>query len=112
MLDRHNAVLQAAETALRDTIGQHELDDLLQDRMRVNGKLMELLEGRRPPGASWSTRWRSATSTSPNRWSVLAREAEAIREARARLIKAQGLGRRRSRARRHGPHLRRVASAA
>ena len=91
VIDRHTAVLQAAETALRDTIGQHELDDLLKDRMRVNGKLMELLE-------KAASRWGIVVDAVEIRdldipeqmQRALAREAEAIREARARLIKAQG----------------------
>lgn len=41
--DPHDAIVQAAETALRDVIGQHDLDDLLKNRMGVNAKLMELL---------------------------------------------------------------------
>ena len=41
--DRDMAVVQAAETSLRDSIGQHTLDDLLKNRMQVNAKLMELL---------------------------------------------------------------------
>ena len=91
VVDRYTAVLQAAETSLRDTIGQHELDDLLKDRMRDNGKLMELLERA-------ASKWGIAVDAVEIRdldipeqmQRALAREAEAIREARARLIKAQG----------------------
>src|ERR1051326_3150996 len=38
-----NAVQQAAETGMRDTIGQSELDGLLRDRLSVNAKLLEVL---------------------------------------------------------------------
>ena len=39
----NNAVKQAAETALRDTIGQNELDSLLKDRATANESLKVLL---------------------------------------------------------------------
>jgi regulator of protease activity HflC (stomatin/prohibitin superfamily) len=91
VMDRDNAVLQAAETALRDTIGQHELDDLLKDRMRVNAKLMELLE---KAAVKWGIHVDAVEIRDmdiPEQMQrALAREAEAIREARARQIKAQG----------------------
>ena len=38
-----NAVQQAAETGMRDTIGQSELDGLLRDRLSVNAKLLVVL---------------------------------------------------------------------
>ena len=91
VLDRDTAVLQAAETALRDTIGQHELDDLLKDRMKVNAKLMELLER---AAAKWGVEIDAVEIRDmdiPEQMQrALAREAEASREAKARLIKAQG----------------------
>ena len=91
VMDRDNAVLQAAETALRDTIGQHELDDLLKDRMKVNAKLMELLER---AAIKWGVEIDAVEIRDmdiPEQMQrALAREAEASREAKARLIKAQG----------------------
>jgi regulator of protease activity HflC (stomatin/prohibitin superfamily) len=88
--DWNEAVKQAAETAMRDTIGQNELDHLLKDRLNANLDLKNLL------------------STAVQRWGVeitavelkdldipenmqraIAKEAEAIREKRAR-IKAEG----------------------
>ena len=91
VVDRDNAVLLAAETALRDTIGQHELDDLLKDRMKVNAKLMELLER---AAAKWGVEIDAVEIRDldiPEQMQrALAREAEASREAKARLIKAQG----------------------
>jgi regulator of protease activity HflC (stomatin/prohibitin superfamily) len=91
VVDRDNAVLQAAETALRDTIGQHELDDLLKDRMKVNAKLMELLER---AALKWGVDIDAVEIRDmdiPEQMQrALAREAEASREAKARLIKAQG----------------------
>jgi len=91
VVDRDNAVLLAAETALRDTIGQHELDDLLKDRMKVNAKLMELLErAARKWGVDIDAVEIRDMDIPEQMQRALAREAEASREAKARLIKAQG----------------------
>lgn len=89
--DPHNAILQAAETALRDVIGQHDLDSLLKDRMGVNAKLMELLE---VAAVKWGLHIDAVEMRDldiPEQMQrALAREAEATREAKARLIKAEG----------------------
>jgi regulator of protease activity HflC (stomatin/prohibitin superfamily) len=89
--ERDVAVLQAAETSLRDTIGQHELDDLLKDRLRLNGKLMDMLS---PSAAKWGVEIDGVELRDldiPEQMQrALAREAEATREAKARIIKAEG----------------------
>ena len=38
-----SATVQAAETALRDAIGQSELDQMLKDRLSINRRMQELL---------------------------------------------------------------------
>ncbi|MDV6332532.1 slipin family protein [Asticcacaulis sp. 201] len=89
--DPYLAVLQASETALRDTIGQHGLDELLKHRDMVNAKLMDLLER---SAAKWGVHIDAVEMRDldiPEQMQrALAREAEATREAKARLIKAQG----------------------
>lgn len=89
--DPYLAVLQASETALRDTIGQHGLDELLKHRDLVNAKLMDLLER---SAAKWGVHIDAVEMRDldiPEQMQrALAREAEATREAKARLIKAQG----------------------
>lgn len=89
--ERDMAVLQAAETSLRDTIGQHELDDLLKDRLRLNGKLMDMLS---PAALKWGVEIDAVELRDldiPEQMQrALAREAEATREAKARIIKAEG----------------------
>ncbi len=91
VVDPYLAVLQASETALRDTIGQHGLDDLLKYRDVVNAKLMELLER---SASKWGVHIDAVEMRDldiPEQMQrALAREAEATREAKARLIKAQG----------------------
>jgi regulator of protease activity HflC (stomatin/prohibitin superfamily) len=91
VLDRDKAVLLAAETALRDTLGQSSLDDLLKNRMIINAKLMELLER---SAKKWGVEVDAVEMRDldiPEQMQrALAREAEAIREAKARTIKAEG----------------------
>ena len=86
-----NAVKQAAETGMRDTIGQSELDGLLRDRLSVNARLLELL---RAAVQRWGVEIEAVELKDldiPEQMQrAIAREAEAIREKRARIIKAEG----------------------
>ena len=43
VMDWTTAVIQAAETGLRDAIGQSELDLILKDRTSINARLLEIL---------------------------------------------------------------------
>jgi regulator of protease activity HflC (stomatin/prohibitin superfamily) len=85
------AVQQAAETGMRDTIGQSELDGLLRDRLSVNAKLLEVL---RTAVGRWGVEIEAVELKDldiPEQMQrAIAREAEAIREKRARIIKAEG----------------------
>ena len=86
-----SAVVQAAETALRDAIGQSDLDQLLKDRIAINARLLDLLRGT-------CEKWGIAVDAVevkdldiPEQMQrAIAREAEAVREKRARIIKAEG----------------------
>lgn len=89
--DWRSAVIQAAETAMRDAIGQSDLDRMLKDRTAINQRLLELL-------AQTCERWGVAIDAVeikdldiPSQMQrAIAKEAEAIREKRARIIKAEG----------------------
>ena len=89
--DWNKAVIQAAETALRDIIGQNDLDELLKGRVAINRSLLEVL-------ANAVGRWGIVVDQVeikdldiPEQMQrALAREAEAVREKRARAIKAEG----------------------
>jgi regulator of protease activity HflC (stomatin/prohibitin superfamily) len=86
-----NAVQQAAETGMRDTIGQSELDGLSRDRLSVNARLLEVL---RATVQRWGVEIEAVELKDldiPEQMQrAIAREAEAIREKRARIIKAEG----------------------
>ena len=85
------ATVQAAETALRDAIGQSELDDMLKNRLAINRRLQELL---REASIKWGVEIDSVeikdVDIPEQMQRAIAREAEAIREKRARIIKAEG----------------------
>jgi regulator of protease activity HflC (stomatin/prohibitin superfamily) len=86
-----SAVIQAAETAMRDAIGQSDLDQMLKDRVTINQRLQEMLA--RACG-HWGVIVDSIEMKDldipESMQRAIAREAEAIREKRARIIKAEG----------------------
>jgi regulator of protease activity HflC (stomatin/prohibitin superfamily) len=91
VLDWHEAVRQAALTALRDTIGQSELDHLLRDRLNANLDLKRLLSAAVEKwGVEISAVELKDLDIPENMQRAIAKEAEAIREKRARIIKADG----------------------
>jgi regulator of protease activity HflC (stomatin/prohibitin superfamily) len=91
VLDWHEAVRQAALTALRDTIGQSELDHLLKDRLDANLDLKHLLSAAvQKWGVEIGAVELKDLDIPENMQRAIAKEAEAIREKRARVIKADG----------------------
>jgi regulator of protease activity HflC (stomatin/prohibitin superfamily) len=89
--DWNDAVRQAAETTLRDTIGQNELDRLLTDRISANATLKKLLTATVEKwGVEISAVELKDLDIPEAMQRAIAREAEAIREKRARIIKAEG----------------------
>jgi regulator of protease activity HflC (stomatin/prohibitin superfamily) len=89
VVDWHEAVRQAALTALRDTIGQSELDHLLKDRLNAN---LDLKQSLSVAVDKWGVEIAAVElkdlDIPENMQRALAKEAEAIREKRARIIKA------------------------
>lgn len=84
------AVYQLALTSLRNIIGQHDLDEVLQERDKINSLLRE---GIGPSTSSWGLeieRFEMKDVELPEAMQqVMAMQAEAIREKRARIIKAE-----------------------
>jgi regulator of protease activity HflC (stomatin/prohibitin superfamily) len=83
------AVYQLALTSLRNSIGQHDLDEVLQERDKINGLLRENVM---PSAAAWGVeveRFEMKDVELPESMQeVMAMQAQAIREKRARIIKA------------------------
>ena len=89
--DWRGATVQAAETALRDAIGQSDLDHVLKDRATINHRLQQLL---RDASLKWGVEIDSVeikdVDIPEQMQRAIAKEAEAIREKRARIVRAEG----------------------
>lgn len=84
------AVYQFAVTALRNIIGQHQLDDVLKERLEINNRLQQIVdEVTEPWGIKIEMVEMKDVEIPEGMQRAMAREAEAIREKRARLIKAE-----------------------
>lgn len=85
------AVSQLAQTTLRSVIGQMELDDLLAKRDRINEMLQEILDKQTDPwGIKVSIVEVKDVDISEDLRKAMARQAEAERERRAKVIAAEG----------------------
>jgi regulator of protease activity HflC (stomatin/prohibitin superfamily) len=88
--DYRNAVHQVALTSLRNIIGQHVLDEVLKERDTINRTLQGMVDTSTEP---WGIKIEAVEMkdveipTTMQR--AMAQEAEAVREKRARLIKAE-----------------------
>ena len=84
------AVQQVALTGLRNVIGQHDLDEVLKDRDKINALLKKnVVETTLPWGVSVELLEMKDVEIPQDMQRVMAMEAEAIREKRARIIKAE-----------------------
>ena len=88
--DAPAAVYQLALTGLRNIIGQHDLDDVLQERNKINDLLRENISGSTLAWGLEVQRFEMKDVELPTAMQqVMAMQAEAIREKRARIIKAE-----------------------
>lgn len=89
--DYRRATWQIAQTSLRNVIGQSELDQLLQDREAINERLQTIIdEATEPWGIKVSIVEVKDVELNQNMIRAMAREAEAERARRAKVISAQG----------------------
>lgn len=83
------AVYQTALTTLRNVVGQNILDDVLQNRDKINIKVQEIVDEITEPWGIVIERVEMKDVEIPGSMQrAMAKEAEAIREKRARIIKA------------------------
>jgi regulator of protease activity HflC (stomatin/prohibitin superfamily) len=83
------AVYQAAMTTLRNVVGQNNLDEVLQSRDAINARLQEIVDEITEPWGIVIERVEMKDVEIPTSMQrAMAKEAEALREKRARLIKA------------------------
>jgi regulator of protease activity HflC (stomatin/prohibitin superfamily) len=85
-----SAVYQLALTGLRNIIGQHDLDEVLQERDKINELLRQGIASSTTPWGLEVERFEMKDVELPEAMQqVMAMQAEAIREKRARIIKAE-----------------------
>ena len=85
------ATSQLAQTTLRSVVGQAELDQLLSEREHINRKLQEILDTHTDPWGVKVTQVEVKHIDLPNEMQrAMAKQAEAERERRAKIIAAEG----------------------
>lgn len=89
--DYQRATWQIGQTSLRNVIGQSEIDQLLQERERINERLQQIIdEATEPWGVKVSIVEIKDVELDTTMVRAMARQAEAERERRARIIRAEG----------------------
>src|SRR6476659_2474731 len=85
------ATSQVAQTTLRSVLGQHLLDELLSERDKINAILQEIIDQQTAPwGIKVSVVEVKDVETPGDMQRAMARQAEAERERRAKVIAAEG----------------------
>jgi regulator of protease activity HflC (stomatin/prohibitin superfamily) len=85
------ATSQIAQTTLRSVLGQHVLDELLSEREKINAILQEIIdEATGPWGIKVSVVEMKDVEIPAGMQRAMARQAEAERERRAKVINAEG----------------------
>ncbi|MBX9688529.1 MAG: slipin family protein [Candidatus Obscuribacterales bacterium] len=89
--DPYSATSQIAQTTLRSILGQHELDDLLSERDKINAQLQAIID-RQTEG--WGIKVNAIevkdVEIPESMQRAMARQAEAERERRAKIVAAEG----------------------
>ena len=85
------ATSQLAQTTLRSTLGEVELDGLLSEREKLNLRLQEIIDKRTDPwGIKVTLVEMKHVDLPENMQRAIAKQAEAERERRAKVIHAEG----------------------
>ncbi|MEN8257538.1 MAG: slipin family protein [Thermodesulfobacteriota bacterium] len=89
--DYFNATSQLAQTTLRSVLGQHELDEMLAQREKMNTDLQEIIDKQ---SDAWGIKVTNVeikhVDLNENMVRAIAKQAEAERERRAKVIHAEG----------------------
>ena len=87
----HNATSQLAQTTLRSVLGQHELDEMLAERDKLNVDIQEILDKHTD---AWGIKVANVeikhVDIDESMIRAIAKQAEAERERRAKIIHAEG----------------------
>lgn len=85
------ATSQISQTTLRSVLGQSELDDLLSQREKINHRLQEIIDSQTEPwGVKVSNVEVKQIDLPQEMQRAMARQAEAERERRSKVIAAEG----------------------
>ncbi len=91
VLDHFRATSQISQTTLRSALGQSDLDELLSERERINQRLQQVIDEQTEPwGVKVSTVEVKDVELPQTMQRAIARQAEAERERRAKVIHAEG----------------------
>ena len=86
-----DATSQLAQTTLRSVLGQHELDEMLAEREKMNADLQEIIDKQTD---AWGIKVTNVeikhVDLNENMIRAIAKQAEAERERRAKVIHAEG----------------------
>ncbi len=87
----YNATNQISQTTVRNVVGRFSLDELLVDRTKINDEIRALIDGHTEPWGAKVTIVEIKDITLPeNMQRAMAKEAEAERERRAKIVAAEG----------------------
>lgn len=89
--DFNNATSQIAQTTVRSVLGKHELDEMLANRDKMNKDIQDILDHQTE---SWGIKVTNVEikniDIDPTMIRAIAKQAEAERERRAKIINAEG----------------------
>jgi len=89
--DYARATFQIAQTTLRSVLGQSDFDDLLSNREQINQRLQQIIDEQTEPwGVKVSVVEVKDVELPEGMQRAIARQAEAEREKRAKIINAEG----------------------
>lgn len=89
--DYKMATVQIAQTTLRNVIGQSSLDEVLSHRAEINARLQQIIDAHTDPwGIKVNTVEIKDVELPAAMQRAMAREGEAVREKRAKIIHAEG----------------------
>ena len=87
----NNAISQISQTTVRNVVGRFSLDQLLSDTASINLQIKEVIDGHTEPWGTQVTAVEIKVITLPdNMQRAMAKEAEAERERRAKIVAAEG----------------------
>ncbi len=85
------AINQISQTTVRNVVGQFSLDQLLSQTLDINARIKDVIDGHTEPWGAKVTAVEIKDITLPeNMQRAMAKEAEAERERRAKIVAAEG----------------------